>query len=238
MTSWWPLRATLIGSVLVLIPILIYAWYPVAEPTTWHTVSPEKDLLLTGANTLVFIVLYGYLVSPAIVSAWRVTGKKFLRALGCSTRIPITRVIALGILGALSMALGEAVYALLFRWMHLSVPSNTQDILPGLHAMPITTLVFILLGAIGAPFFEELFFRSFLFVGLGVYIPVWLAAAISSLCFALVHGNLELIPPLFLSGCVLCYLRYTSKSMWPGYAAHAISNSLVFGLLIWQALIK
>ncbi len=76
------------------------------------------------------------------------------------------------------------------------------------------------------PAAEEIFFRGFLlpaFVqGIGVIPGMIVASAI----FAVAHGDLSVLLPTFASGAVLSWLYLRTRSLWPGFLAHAGQNSL------------
>ena len=76
------------------------------------------------------------------------------------------------------------------------------------------------------PAAEEIFFRGFLlsaFVqGFGVLPGMIVASAI----FAVAHGDLSVLLPTFASGAVLSWLYLRTRSLWPGFLAHAGQNTL------------
>ena len=76
------------------------------------------------------------------------------------------------------------------------------------------------------PAAEEIFFRGFLlsaFVqGFGVLPGLIMASAI----FAVAHGDLTVLLPTFASGAVLSWLYLRTRSLWPGFLAHAGQNSI------------
>ena len=76
------------------------------------------------------------------------------------------------------------------------------------------------------PAAEEIFFRGFLlpaFVqGIGTVPGLIVASAI----FAVAHGDLAVLLPTFASGAVLSWLYLRTRSLWPGFLAHAGQNSL------------
>jgi membrane protease YdiL (CAAX protease family) len=114
---------------------------------------------------------------------------------------------------ALGFALGVVSLAIVFGgqlglgWCSFE-KSNLKLLLPIL--LPIF-LIALLVGGI-----EELVFRGFLFTELAQDYPVWVAAAISSLIFALLHLVWEQretapqLPGLWLMGMVLVLARFAS----------------------------
>lgn len=93
---------------------------------------------------------------------------------------------------------------------------------------PQHALAFALNGLSAAtvvPFAEELFFR-----GLGVRALAVLggggAVVGTALVFALAHGLLVAVPPLFFFALGLGWVRLRSDSVWPGILAHGTYNGL------------
>lgn len=92
------------------------------------------------------------------------------------------------------------------------------------------TLAFITL-VILAPIAEEIIFRGYLYGKLRKTAPIWLALPITSLLFALVHGQLNVGLDVFALSVVLCLLRDTTGSIWAGILLHMLKNGLAFYLL-------
>ena len=82
-----------------------------------------------------------------------------------------------------------------------------------------------------APFGEELAFRGLLFPWLRERFGVALAAVLSGLCFAALHGVLILIPALTAIGIAFALLYQRCGSLWPVIVAHGAFNAImVIGL--------
>ena len=83
-----------------------------------------------------------------------------------------------------------------------------------------------------AAFSEELFFRR---VGLRLLYDatgnVHVSILISSLLFALIHGQFFYLLPLFLFGVLLGYLAFWSRSLWLPVLAHFLNNALSVSLV-------
>jgi len=75
------------------------------------------------------------------------------------------------------------------------------------------------------PLGEELFFRG---LGMRALAPLGdaVALALTALAFALAHGFLTGLPPLFLFGLAVAWVRLRSGSVWPGVIAHGAYNLL------------
>lgn len=91
------------------------------------------------------------------------------------------------------------------------------------------------------PIVEETVFRGFVFTGLRNKLKPIAAALITSALFAVAHLEFGSGKPLlwiaaidtFTLSLVLCYLRQTTNSLWPGIFLHALKNGIAFvGLFI------
>lgn len=91
-------------------------------------------------------------------------------------------------------------------------------------------IVFIL--AVITPIFEELIFRGFLLGKLQWLAGFWPAAIITSLLFAVAHGQVNVGLVTFILSMVACYQRQRTCATWAGIGLHIVVNlvasSLVF----------
>lgn len=92
------------------------------------------------------------------------------------------------------------------------------------------TLAFLTL-VILAPLAEEVIFRGYLYGKLRKTASIWLALPITSLLFAVVHGQLNVGIDVFALSVVLCSLREITGSIWAGVLLHMLKNGLAFYLL-------
>jgi membrane protease YdiL (CAAX protease family) len=92
--------------------------------------------------------------------------------------------------------------------------------------------IYCLLICILAPFFEELFFRGFMYTILWRRLgPIWAAVLVGAL-FGLGHaGDAPWLSVAALGafGVGLCLLYWRTQSIVPGMALHALNNSITFG---------
>ena len=87
----------------------------------------------------------------------------------------------------------------------------------------INLLIIGLLPAIA----EELFFRGALQNVLERWIKIpWIAIAISSLMFAMLHGTMFKLLPIFVLGLLLGTLFYVTRNLWYCVFFHFLNNSL------------
>lgn len=81
------------------------------------------------------------------------------------------------------------------------------------------------------PLFEETIFRGVLFKGLRYRLPFWLSAVVSSLVFAVAHGQWNVAIDTFAMGVTAAFLLERSGSIFTSILLHALKNGLAFSLL-------
>jgi membrane protease YdiL (CAAX protease family) len=134
----------------------------------------------------------------------------------------ITRFVA----GALAVAIAE-----LFpgdQWKNTAAPGTTID----RNALSITVIVLILV--VGAPFFEELFFRGLVQGAFTSRIGARAAMFAQAACFGLVHYRAGMnlaqftitIVTIAVVGGVLGSLRWHAEKLGPGMVAHGVFNAI------------
>lgn len=87
-----------------------------------------------------------------------------------------------------------------------------------------------------APFFEELFFRGFMYASLRGKLSVTWAALIGGSLFAAIHPlygatSWNLVPVLALGGVAMCLLYEKTGSLWPPIAFHFWMNVGIIALI-------
>jgi membrane protease YdiL (CAAX protease family) len=102
-----------------------------------------------------------------------------------------------------------------------------------------------------APLAEEVFFRGYFFTALRNWRGVWPAAAITGVTFGAIHVFNYLdrfdtfaavaLVGLAVFGFMLCIVYWRTGSLYPCFVAHALNNSLAFGVSEhwrwWQVLL-
>ena len=82
----------------------------------------------------------------------------------------------------------------------------------------------LLIQILGAPVLEELLFRELAFGKLRSRIPVWAAALLSALLFAVLHFSLPQGIYAFFFGLVLAFCYQWTGSVFPCILVHALGN--------------
>jgi membrane protease YdiL (CAAX protease family) len=95
-------------------------------------------------------------------------------------------------------------------------------------------LEFGLVSVILAPIFEEILFRGFLFSSLRARMKARPANWIQAFAFAFLHFNPAGFVPLMALGVVIGKLRESTSSVVPGILIHAMYNTLVSLIMLFQ----
>ncbi|MBW4614128.1 MAG: CPBP family intramembrane metalloprotease [Desmonostoc vinosum HA7617-LM4] len=184
----------------------VVSWLPIATLSAmllnWQPnkpLQPEQKLPLLASL---------YLLAPLILWGINWLTNTSFADYGFVVNVAILGSLLLGfVLGVLSLAIvfiGE--FAL--GWCSWQ-KSNVKLVAPNL--LPILSIA-LLVGLI-----EELVFRGFVFTQLEQDYPIWVAAAISSLIFALLHlvweqrETIPQLPGLWLMGIVLVLARFADR---------------------------
>jgi len=94
---------------------------------------------------------------------------------------------------------------------------------------PVSNVLMLAYACIAAPVMEEMIFRGYLLGRLKRHGKLF-AMVISSLLFAMFHGNLiQFCAPFFL-GLLLAFLTMESGSLWPAVFAHSFNNIAAFAI--------
>jgi uncharacterized protein len=138
---------------------------------------------------------------------------------------------------AARLALATLVAFLLFSVIWTTIFHASKDkVLEQLGTDESTSLLLLsaALTCVVAPICEEFLFRGFIFTALRNWRGVWPAAVITGALFGAIHvGSAPAVDlvPLAALGFGLCLLYRATASLYPCIAAHAVNNSLAFGLL-------
>lgn len=99
---------------------------------------------------------------------------------------------------------------------------------------PWVGALFVIQVGLFAPFVEELFFRGLMYNALKKQINIPVAVVVSSVVFALLHGELMHIIPIACLGFLLAYVYEKTNSLFAAVFVHSIHNlaTTFFALLL------
>lgn len=237
----WTIQQTFLGVFLTLVP-----WVALSFALSSGSSAPATPLT-PQADTSVALVTA--IFDTCIEAAFLIAPLYFaIRTL--KDRLPGTPRLprALEVLGFRSFRFGQALalvialfigiyavnllYQVLIGTLHLRVQTNDQVLLQEGRYAPITTYATLFVAVFIAPTCEELFFRSFTFMGLRNGMAPSMAIVLSALIFGVAHGDFGSFPVLLIIGLALAIVRWRTRSVWPGILLHTLNNGFSAILLI------
>jgi hypothetical protein len=129
-------------------------------------------------------------------------------------------------------ALTLFVLMLIIQWLHYETPVQTPvQILYQEQNMSLLYLFMFVIGILG-PFFEEVFFRGFVYQAVRKKIGARRGIVLTSVFFALLHFHLVGFIPIFILGVVLNVLFEKTGSVVPGTVLHITHNTLMLSITL------
>jgi uncharacterized protein len=89
---------------------------------------------------------------------------------------------------------------------------------------PVSIALLVIIAGIGAPIFEEIFYRGLLLRSMERRVGTWPAVVVTGVLFGLSHLQLLQLPALILFGIVAGVLTVRSGRLGPAIAAHVVFN--------------
>src|SRR3981081_1025137 len=231
----WTIQQTIIGTICTLVPWLFFVVGLSNVNSRGATHVPplafQKDLLNAILTFIISsLVEAAFLIAPLYVAkhaihATTVYARQVWQVLGFRAFKPVQAFSWIGILIVVIIGV-DNLYQFMITSLHLNLHTNDQVLLAHSTSSPITTYAILAAAVIVAPFCEEIFFRGFVFPGLHRSMDLGWAIVLSSLLFAIAHGDPASFPVLFIIGLALAFLRWRTKSIWPGILLHMLNNSL------------
>lgn len=213
-------------SGMVLLPVLVALGLGGSRPTPDSQPGLYSALLVAG--DFLQIPVIGYL-------ALRLRAKGLsLAEIGLS-RQHLGANILIGVLAALvimptAQLLGVVTQHLSDRFFpNVAPPYHPLGGLTATNTNLVIRAALFFAAAIGAPIFEEIFFRGALFGSLRRRFRFWPSALLSSAFFAILHPQLPLgFIPIAALAIGFSALTEWRRSLVPGMVAHAVNNGLAF----------
>jgi membrane protease YdiL (CAAX protease family) len=199
----------------------------VGQAVSQLTVDPKPETMLA-----VYASVQAGTGLSALFYLWRTAQKRGVTLADIGLRAPrgLLSEIGYGIAGYCAVLPLVISLGLLSRLIFQHDQTRTPNpIMPLMAAEqdPLRRLVIFLMVAVGAPLFEEIFFRGALFSGLRTRYGWVLSAAISGAVFAIAHPPQDWLP-IFGLGFAFATMREMRQSLAPTITAHFLQNTLAF----------
>ena len=246
----WSLRQTLTGLFFTLVPWMILALGLASlnssgKPTQPHHLSPQADLISAIITFLFSVLVEGaFLIAPFYFANRTVPSfgnhrRSVLNSLGFR-RFQWLGALGMIVLLFLTFYFVNGFYQYVITVFHLNLQTNDQVILQQSKEAPLTTYATLVASVLVAPICEETFFRGFVFAGFLNRMPVVVAILLSSLLFAVAHADLGSFAVLFFIGLALAFVRWRTRSIWPGILLHLLNNGIgaLVIVLVMQGVLK
>jgi CAAX protease family protein len=200
-----------------------------SEPPTWYVVST-----LFG--------LWGGFLGAAVLAS-RLKGTKRLRAdIGLRFRWIDLLGIPIGVAGQYFVALIYIPIAPHVHDFHQRFAAPAQRLTGGSHGGDYAVIV--LATVIGAPFFEEIFFRGVILRALARLFGRWggwvgpaLAIVVSGVLFGLAHAESLQLLGLAVFGVILGLISYRTGRLGMNMVAHAAFNGLALTAVVFHTVL-
>ncbi len=215
----WTLSDVLIALAVLL--ALTFVQRALRLPMLIAGFSPDSTHVIL---TLWAVFFYAAMILTLVVLAKRRGAK--LEDFGVRP-FDIPRGIAYSVGALIVLTVLTSAYRMISSGAGFETPVRTEvQILRWFGFGPLGFALAILVAVILAPIAEELFFRGFVHGALRERMGVTTSIALSSLIFALYHGNAWLIIPVMFLGMALALLFEMQQSLGPPLLFHALNNLL------------
>ena len=180
-----------------------------------------------NSNFLMILVDIIVVLSLSVIVLAR--GKRYFQGMGVKKSrwetIPVAFIAGIGLsclLGFMMNFVGSLLPGLMEDY------NQTMDVTYNMGQIVLYTLA----GVIGAPLVEELIFRHFVTGRMAKGMPRWVAIAISSLLFGLVHQHIVQVVYAALLGITMACIYFAYDSVLPSIALHMGFNAVSLLALI------
>ncbi|MDP2898254.1 MAG: CPBP family intramembrane metalloprotease [bacterium] len=169
------------------------------------------------------------------ISVLRQRGAGFGKSMGMTMR-PRGRLVVVGLVAFLAFQPFRIMYGTVIVWFFkaFGLPIEQHPVVDELKERIGVDLAAALVLSVGlsAPFFEEVFFRGFLYQALRRYLRTWPAITLTGGLFALVHPGAFQQVLIFPLGLLLAYLMEKTGSLIPCMTVHFLVNASSLILLL------
>lgn len=185
-------------------------------------INEQSELPLLYTAALTALEALGIILGIAIFGIWR--KKMSWKDIGMLPTTAswllwagLTAILFIPIIGLIAMAIQIA--------LGLPMENPQLEFLVPKDLTWYGILGMIFFGGFVVPVAEELFFRGVLYRWMRQFLGMWMAIAVSSLIFGLLHGDIAVAGATFVMGIILAWFYERSGSLWASITIHIINNA-------------
>lgn len=152
---------------------------------------------------------------------------------------PLNNVLGFGLAGAAvafivcSMLIGYVSKTLLSEIFGELAEQKPVELMRQFKSNFGLLVLMIINACIAAPIVEELLFRGYFYGTIKRFTSPLFSALVTGGLFAVVHGNLASLLPLWVLAVFLCFAYEYTRSIWVPIAIHAVFNLVSVGLILF-----
>ena len=187
-----------------------------------NSAGMEKDPAMY--NSFAWGLFLTNLIAAPLILYMTTRNKKFWDIFKKGKKMTPWMIILWGVLGFFMAFAGQMLAGIIEMALGIMPGSENTALLSDTAKMAPIVIVSIV---IFAPLLEEIVFRRVLFGGIYTKSNFWVAAILSGIIFAVVHGELEHTLIYMAPGLVFAFLYYHTKSIWTPMISHFLMNGFV-----------
>jgi membrane protease YdiL (CAAX protease family) len=119
------------------------------------------------------------------------------------------------------------IYISTYSWFYITdLPYDSAELFhDSLYSVGfLYRIIYFIWLILAVPIIEEMFFRGVIFSAIKKLIRLEIALILQAIFFALLHNDLNALFPHIVSGILLGYIFYKSRSLIPSMIAHSFTN--------------
>ncbi|WP_252504507.1 CPBP family intramembrane glutamic endopeptidase [Sporosarcina sp. Marseille-Q4943] len=181
----------------------------------------KEDAAYYGFAWALFIT---NLIAAPIILFMTTRNKRFWDIFKKGKKATPWMTILWGVLGFFMAMAGQMIAGIIEIALGIKPGSENTALLSDIaKATPIIIFSIVIF----APLLEEIVFRRVLFGGIYTKTNFWIAAIVSGIVFAAVHGELEHLLIYTAPGMVFAFIYHHTKRIWTPMIAHFLMNGFV-----------
>ncbi len=142
-----------------------------------------------------------------------------------------------GVWGGLLLIVMVVILGMVIKQFQPELPPQYyEEMLRSAGRLPVFLVIFIV-GAVLAPFSEELFYRGMVYPVFREHLGPFGGAIAAGLVFGLAHFDLWRAIPLSIGGAILCYIYEKTDSIWVSTLAHGVWNGVI-SIIVYLSLLN